>query len=107
MLRALSGRAHRVYTAVALVGPGHEGGRTVMTEVRFRRLAAWEIAAYAAGPEPYDKAGGYGAQGQGGVLLEGIRGDWTNVVGLPLGALRELLAEAAGRGLRRRSRPHT
>jgi len=98
MLRALSGRRHDVHTGVALVGPGFAATRVVTTAVRFRRLRAAEIAAYVATGEPFDKAGAYAAQGRGAVLLAGIQGDWSNVVGLPLGAVRALLARAARGG---------
>lgn len=96
MLRRLSGRWHRVITGVALVGPGSRSVRTVTTRVRFRRLTAAEIAWYVADKEPYDKAGAYAAQGKGAMLLAAIDGDAPNVVGLPLGATRALLARAAG-----------
>ena len=95
MLRALSGRTHLVCTGVALVGPGFVGTRVAVTRVRFRRLTAGEIAAYVASGEPFGKAGAYAAQGRGGVLLAGIEGDWSNVVGLPVGKVRDLLARAA------------
>jgi septum formation protein len=104
MLRRLSGRTHRVITAVALVGPGFRAARAVTTQVRFRRLDRTEIAAYASTREPYDKAGAYGAQGRGAVLVAEVRGDWHNVIGLPLGATRELLARAAAREKPSRSR---
>lgn len=95
MLRRLSGRWHRVITGVALVGPGFRAVRSVMTRVRFRRLSAAEITWYASIPEPYDKAGGYAAQERGAILLSGIDGDFFNVIGLPLVATRNLLAQAA------------
>jgi septum formation protein len=95
MLRRLSGRWHRVITGVALIGPGFRGVRSVTTRVRFRRLSASEIAWYVSIPEPYDKAGAYAAQGTGAVLLAAIAGDAPNVIGLPLGATRELLARAS------------
>ena len=102
MLRRLSGRWHRVTTGVALVGPGFRGVRSVTTRVRFRRLTPAEIAWYVADREPYDKAGAYAAQGKGAVLLAAIDGDASNVIGLPLGATRALLARAAPRARRRR-----
>jgi septum formation protein len=97
MLRFLSGRTHRVVSGVALVGPGFRAARVVTTRVRFRRLGAAEIARYAASGEPDDRAGAYAAQGLGATLVAAIEGDWFNVVGLPLGAARELLGAAAGR----------
>jgi len=98
MLRFLSGRTHRVVSGVALVGPGFRSARVVTTRVRFRRLAAAEIARYAASGEPDDRAGAYAAQGLGATLVAAIEGDWFNVVGLPLGTARELFAAAARRG---------
>lgn len=92
-LRLLSGRNHLVVTALALVEAG--GGRTVtgqeVTEVCVRPLMAEEIDAYVGTDEPLDKAGGYAIQGAGGAFIEGIKGSFTNVVGLPLGRLRALL----------------
>lgn len=95
MLTRLSGRTHTVYTGVALAGPGFLQARTVATRVRFRRLGAAEIRAYVASGEPMDKAGAYAVQGLGALLVRRIEGDWSNVVGLPLGAVRELLGAAA------------
>ncbi|MEK6661360.1 MAG: Maf family protein [candidate division NC10 bacterium] len=92
-LRLLSGRSHLVVTALALVEAG--GGRTVtgqeVTEVCVRPLMAEEIDSYVGTDEPLDKAGGYAIQGAGGAFIEGIKGSFTNVVGLPLGRLRALL----------------
>ena len=106
MLALLSGRRHQVVTALALHGPGFRkvGHRT--TGVWIRRLTPAERRAYAATPEPYDKAGGYALQGLGALLVERISGDWSNVVGLPLGLARELFRDAAasaGQEARRRS----
>lgn len=95
MLRLLSGRSHRVYTGVALVGPGFRAVKVVETRVRFRRLHSGEIAAYVATGEADDKAGAYAAQGRGMGFVAAIEGDWTNVVGLPLNTVRELLGRAA------------
>ena len=84
MLLALSGRTHRVVTGVALVERDTERTFAVSTEVRFRRLHPVEVKAYVATGEPADKAGAYAIQGHGAFLIEEIRGDYTNVVGLPL-----------------------
>ncbi|RMG85004.1 MAG: septum formation inhibitor Maf [Candidatus Dadabacteria bacterium] len=97
MLERLSGRSHRVITAVCLVGPGGEDRSiAVTTRVWFRALAAAEIAWYTGLPEPYDKAGAYGIQGAGAALVERIEGSYTNVVGLPLA---ETLALLRGTGI--------
>lgn len=97
MLRMLSGRTHAVHTGVALVGPGGRNGPAhvvcVDTDVHFRRLSEDVIARYVATGEPLDKAGAYGIQGRGAVLVDGIRGCYYNVVGLPLSKLGEMLEE--------------
>ena len=93
MLRALSGRSHTVYTAVALLCEGRELCRRVGTEVCFRPLSEEEISRYIATGEPLDKAGAYGAQGLASLFIERMEGDFFNVVGLPLCALGEMLAE--------------
>jgi len=93
MLRSLEGTSHEVYTGVAVVEAG--SGRAAVgherTVVHFRHLTEAEIAAYVATGEPLDKAGAYGIQGIGALLVAGIEGCYTNVVGLPLGRLTELL----------------
>jgi septum formation protein len=92
MLGLLSGRAHRVLTAVAVVAPGgRAGARLSETRVRFKRLTAAEIAAYAAGEEWRGKAGGYGVQGLAGAFVIALNGSYTGVVGLPLYETRGLL----------------
>ncbi len=87
MLRRLSGRVHQVYTGVCL----RRGEKSVCfhecTLVRFKELSDELIAAYVATGEPMDKAGAYGIQGRGCVLVEGIQGDYFNVVGLPVSRL--------------------
>ena len=85
MIARLQGRAHQVTTAVALARGGEVlESLSVTTEVRFRALDEADVAAYAAHGEGLDKAGGYGIQGHGAALVEGITGSYTNVVGLPL-----------------------
>ena len=91
MLRALSGRAHTVYTGVTVMRGGEAVTETEATEVRFRELADAEIEAYIATGEPMDKAGAYGAQGKGALFVEGITGDFFNVMGLPLCRLGKML----------------
>lgn len=84
-LRLLSGRAHRVYTAVCLVTPEAKyRERLVETRVRFKRLSGAEIAAYLAAGEWRGKAGAYAVQGLAGSFALGIIGSYTGVVGLPL-----------------------
>ena len=93
MLRALSGRAHRVLTAITLLRDGTLLSHLACTRVRFRPLSEGEIAAYVASGEPLDKAGAYGIQGGAALFCEGIEGDYYNVMGLPLCALTKLLAQ--------------
>jgi septum formation protein len=96
MLALISGRAHKVLTAVALAATG---GRTAHrlseTRVRFKRLTAAEIDAYVAGGEWRGKAGGYGIQGRAGGFVLSLSGSYTGVVGLPL---YETLALLTGLG---------
>jgi len=99
MLRTLSGKAHTVYTGLCLIGPGRLDFDLVATEVEFFALDDATIAAYVATGEPRDKAGAYGVQGGGGLLVRAVRGSYTNVVGLPLGAAHRLLSAAGVAGL--------
>jgi len=91
-LRLLSGRNHRVYTAICLVTP-KEGfrQRLIETRVRFKRLSAEDIEAYLASGEWRGKAGGYAVQGLAGTFIVKIVGSYTNVVGLPLYETMSLL----------------
>lgn len=91
MLTALSGRSHTVYTGVTVRRDGEALTEHEATAVRFRPLTPAEIAAYAATGEPMDKAGSYGIQGYGALLVEGIEGDYFNVVGLPVCRLGQML----------------
>jgi septum formation protein len=92
MLRRLSGREHEVFTAVAVAHADRAASGVARTEVRFRTLDDATIAAYVATGEPMDKAGAYGIQGYGAVLVERIDGDYFTVMGLGLGLLVDLLA---------------
>jgi len=92
MLTALSGRAHTVYTGVTVRRGGEAVTEHEATSVRFRPLSRGEIAAYVATGEPMDKAGAYGIQGRGALLVEGISGDYFNVMGLPVCRLAQILA---------------
>ncbi len=95
-LRLLSGRAHRVHTAVCLVTPKETfRQRHVETRVRFKRLSDEDIEAYLASGEWRGKAGGYAAQGIAGTFIVKIVGSFSNVVGLPL---YETMALLAGEG---------
>ncbi len=99
MLARLSGRTHRVYSAVALVGHAEEEGETPfaqtrlsVTEVTLRRVESAERAAYWASGEPQDKAGGYAIQGRAARFIRRIEGSYSGVMGLPLEETDELLA---------------
>jgi septum formation protein len=95
-LELLSGRRHRVLSAVALLAPdGSLRERLSETAVRFKRLSEEDIAAYLAGGEWHDKAGGYAIQGSAEGLIAWIAGSHSGVVGLPLYETRALL-KAAG-----------
>lgn len=98
MLRLLSGRLHYVMTGVCVAHPARNRyyTRVVSTRVRFRTIGEEEIRRYVASGEPFGKAGGYAIQGRGALLVAGIEGDYTNVVGLPLGATLDLLEETLG-----------
>ncbi len=91
MLRRLSGREHQVFTGVTAVRDGQAVTGAEETRVRFRVLSQAEIDAYVATGEPMDKAGAYGIQERGALLVQGIQGDFFNVMGLPLGLLADLL----------------
>ncbi|ASP38733.1 hypothetical protein CHH28_08585 [Bacterioplanes sanyensis] len=95
MLKLLSGRSHQVISAVALAQRGPDGDRcetvVVMTDVQFAALSDAQIRNYIATGEPNDKAGAYGIQGLGAVLVESIQGSHSNVVGLPLYETAQLL----------------
>jgi septum formation protein len=84
MLERLSGRTHRVLTAVALRHAGGVEIRLSDSEVRFRATTAAERLAYCRTGEPFDKAGGYGIQGHAAVFVEELKGSYSGVVGLPL-----------------------
>ena len=98
-LALLSGRAHRVFTAVAVAGPGKPPAhRLVETRLHFKRLTDAEVAAYVSGGEGIGKAGGYAIQGGAGGFVLDIRGSYPAVVGLPL---YETLCLLEGQGFRR------
>jgi septum formation protein len=91
MLRRLSGRTHRVLSAVAVSGTGRRTALNV-SEVSFRTIDEREIRAYWRTGEPADKAGGYAIQGLGALFVRELRGSYTGVVGLPLYETSLLLA---------------
>lgn len=92
MLSALSGRLNMVYTGVTVALGGERVTEYEITSVRFRPLTQADIVRYIATGEPMDKAGAYGIQGYGCVLVEGISGDYYNVMGLPVCRLARMLA---------------
>jgi septum formation protein len=94
MLESMSGQQQEVMTAVALVTGDMVEFRVVTTRVSFRCLSAAMIDAYIATGEGLDKAGGYGIQGMGAVLVSAIEGSYSNVVGLPLSEVSQLLEHA-------------
>jgi septum formation protein len=91
MLRRLSGRSHRVITAVAAVWRGTIASAVEEVDVTFRPLGERDIAAYIATGEPMDKAGAYGIQGYGATIVERVDGDYFAVMGLALNRLVRLL----------------
>lgn len=92
MLASLSGCRHQVYTGLTLLHQGEAITEHEVTDVTFRELSEGDIAAYIATGEPMDKAGAYGIQGIGALLVEGVHGDYFNVMGLPLCRLGRMLA---------------
>jgi septum formation protein len=93
-LGRLSGRTHEVLSGIVLRHGGDERTGLSVTRVRFRALEVSEIEAYAATEEWRNRAGGYAIQGKGAALVEGIEGDFWNVVGLPVPELIRLLKSA-------------
>ena len=93
MLASLSGRTHQVYTGVTVCQGDKVVTQAEETQVTFRPLTQQEIACYVATGEPMDKAGAYGIQGLGGLLVAGIQGDYHNVVGLPVCRLGQILLD--------------
>lgn len=95
-LRLLSGRRHRVYGGVCVVNTeGKTRVRLAQSVVRFRRLTTAEIAAYAASGEGVGKAGGYAIQGQAAGMIDFISGSYSNIVGLDLFTVAQLLRGVA------------
>lgn len=94
MLRLLSGRSHEVYSGICIISEEMERQAAERTEVVFRELSDETISKYVATGEPKDKAGAYGIQGKGAVLVKCISGCYSNVVGLPLYKLSVLLKDS-------------
>jgi septum formation protein len=94
MLRCLSGKEHRVLTGFSVhhLEKGEGDREAVQTAVKVKKLAQAEIDWYVKTGEPYDKAGGYAIQGMGSFMIESIKGSYTNVVGLPLCELIQMLS---------------
>jgi septum formation protein len=95
-LRALSGRVHEVFSGLVVVGGSGERSSVERTEVEFRELTGAIVRWYVESEEWRERAGGYAIQGRGAALVRGVRGDWANVVGLPVGMLVELVPELVG-----------
>jgi septum formation protein len=96
MLAAIAGQTHIVYTGVTLrhAESDYRETRVAESEVRMLPLSRDEIEWYVRTGEPLDKAGAYAAQGRGGMFIESIHGSYTNVVGLPLATLFQMLRKA-------------
>lgn len=96
ILSSLSGKTHRVYTGMTVIFRGKTASRVCQTDVTFRTLSEADIRAYIATGEPLDKAGAYGIQGIGALLVKEIHGDYNNVVGLPIALLCEMMNDEYG-----------
>jgi septum formation protein len=95
MLAALSGKVHTVITGFTIIDTrtGKRISRSVETKVYFDKLTVKEIKAYVRTGEPLDKAGAYAIQGLGSIFIRRIEGDYFNVIGLPLNALKSCLTQ--------------
>lgn len=93
MLASLSGRSHEVCTGITVCQGDRVVSQVEVTQVTFRHLTPQEIARYVRTGEPMDKAGAYGIQGLGALLVEGIQGDYSAVVGLPVCRLGRILLD--------------
>ena len=91
MLSTLSGGRHQVYTGVTVLAGDEKHTEYEVTDVTFRELSEQEIEDYVRTGEPMDKAGAYGIQGYGALFIEGIQGDYYNVMGLPVCRLGRML----------------
>lgn len=97
MLKKLQGASHEVYTGVTMLSRNENGEQQktfhVMTAVEFYPMSEEEIESYVDTGEPMDKAGAYGIQGKAGIFVKEIRGDYNNVVGLPVARLYQELKQ--------------
>jgi septum formation protein len=93
MLGLLGGRTHEVYSGVAVARGGDVSVRSAVTRVQLRELSELEVSAYVELGEGVGKAGGYAIQGRAALFVEGIEGDYSNVVGLPLVLTSRMLEE--------------
>lgn len=97
MLKKLQGASHEVYTGVTMLSRDENGEQQktfhVMTAVEFYPMSEEEIESYVDTGEPMDKAGAYGIQGKAGIFVKEIRGDYNNVVGLPVARLYQELKQ--------------
>lgn len=98
MLKKLSGKKHEVITGLAVCAGGKTFTAFEVTEVFFGEMTDAEILEYVATGEPLDKSGSYALQGGAAKFIEKIHGDWSNVVGLPLYRLRQLLKKISNSG---------
>jgi septum formation protein len=98
ILKGLSGRTHNVYTGVCVLrlSDAYTVCKYVKTDVTFKELSDEKINRYIESGEPMDKAGAYGIQGLGAMLVDHINGDYFNVVGLPISALSDILEQDFG-----------
>lgn len=96
MLRVIEGRTHTVYTGVTVrrIASNYSDTRVGTTQVTILPMSELDIAWYVGTGEPLDKAGAYAAQGRGGIFIDSVQGSFTNVVGLPLALLFQMLRTA-------------
>lgn len=99
MLASLAGDWHQVYTGVCVLSPQGEDVRLDVSRVQFVPLSPSTIAAYVRTGEPMDKAGAYALQGKGGMFVQRIEGSYSNVIGLPMALVREMLLQAGIKNL--------
>lgn len=94
MLKMLAGRTHAVFTGITVLGDGGEHSAVATTRVRFLPLADSEIDWYVASGEPFDRAGAYAIQGRASRFVDWIEGSYSNVVGLPVSLVYQVMREA-------------